>query len=130
MHERLLHKSNLILSKMDKICHAAESMAAQMKVVGNSAYTLVSTVSIQKNKLSTDKGAASSKPTRDCWNCGRRHQFYTRELCPAFGKICAKCKKPNPFTAKCHTHTSELHKGVKAVDDDNLDEVFPQTFQL
>ena len=64
--ERLLRESNLTLSKTDKICRAAESMAAQMKVVGDSADTLVSAVTIQGNKLNTEKGATSSKPTRDC----------------------------------------------------------------
>lgn len=65
------------------------------------------------------------KPTRDCWNCGRTHHFHQRALCPAFGKICSKCKKPNQFAAKCRSSTGSSHKTVQAVDDDNFDEVFP-----
>ena len=64
----------------------------------------------------------SAKPTRDCWNCGRRHQFHKRALCPAFGKICSKCNKPNHFAAK---YQSSLQRNVQAIDEDNLDEVFP-----
>ena len=62
----------------------------------------------------------SAKPTRDCWNCGRRHQFHKGALCPVFGKICSKCNKPNHFPAKCR---SSLQRNVQAVDEDN--EVFP-----
>ena len=65
------------------------------------------------------------KPTRDCWNCGRKHQFHQRALCPAFGKVCNKCGKPNHFAAQCRSNTSESHKNVQAIDDDNGDEVFP-----
>ena len=52
---------NSITSKTDKISHVAENMVAQMKVVEDSADTLISAVTVWGNKLSTEKGAASSK---------------------------------------------------------------------
>ena len=121
--ERLFRESNLTLAKIDEICRAAESMVAQMRVVGSGdmANTTVSAVT-QSN---TPNKETSLKPTRDCWNCGQRHQFHQRALCLAFGKICSKCKKPNHFAAKCRSSTGSLHKTVQAVDDDNFDEVFP-----
>ena len=121
VRERLVHESNLTLAKTDEICHVAESMAAQMKVVasGDATTTTVSAVTRSNNP----NRETSSKPTRDSWNCGRRHQFHQRALCPAFGKICSKCNKPNHFAAKCRLSTSSTHKNVQTVDD-NFNEVF------
>ena len=45
VRERLLRESNLTLTKTDEICHAAESMMAQMKVVEESAGVTVSAIS-------------------------------------------------------------------------------------
>ena len=42
--ERLLRESNLTLAKRDKICHAAESMLTQLKVVDESLESAVNTV--------------------------------------------------------------------------------------
>ena len=49
VRERLLWKSKLTLADTDEICHAAESMLAQMKVVGDSA-----TVSVVKSGTATE----------------------------------------------------------------------------
>ena len=63
------------------------------------------------------------------------YQFHKRELCPAYGKTCNKCNKPNHFAVKCRMPTKSkevsavkpdevTESGVSAVKDD-LDEVFP-----
>jgi len=137
VRERLLREANLTLDRTDEICRAAESMARQMKVVGEG----VTVSAIANKRRSNDMGDVSTKPSRDsggreCWNCGRKHQFHKRELCPAFGKTCNKCNKPNHFAIKCRTPTKskgvsmvesdeeENGSGISAVTDD-LDEVFP-----
>ncbi|GFX55345.1 retrovirus-related Pol polyprotein from transposon 297 [Trichonephila clavipes] len=48
-----------------------------------------------------------SKTQYNYKKCGRKHK--TRE-CPAFGKICAKCKKKNHFAAKCFQSTKNIHE--------------------
>lgn len=123
VRETLLHESNLTLAKTNEICRAAKSMVAQVRVVGSGdmANTNVSAVT-QSNTPHTE---TSLKPTRDCWNCEWRHQFHQQALCPAFGKIRSKCKKPNHFATKCGSSTGSSHKTVQAVDDDDFDEVFP-----
>jgi len=130
VRERLLREANLTLDKTDEICRAAESMVHQMKVVGEG--TTVNAVAGKRR--SEDTTVSSAKPTRECWNCGRRHQFHKRELCPAYGKTCNKCNKLNHFAVKCRTQTKEVSavkpneeitkSGVAATKDD-LDEVFP-----
>ena len=127
VRERLLRESNLTLSKTDEICRAAESMIAQMKVVGHmdSLGASVSAVrSHQEHKQSSIDKSHDNKHTRECWNCGRRHEYHQKELCPAYGKICSKCHKPNHFAAKCRGGRNvNTGRSIKAVDDD-ADEVF------
>ena len=51
-----------------------------------------------------EKGQPNSVPVvsegriKDCRFCGRSHE---RSNCPAFGQVCAYCKKKNHFVAKC-----------------------------
>ncbi len=74
VRERLLRESNLTLQKTDEICRAAHAE--------NGSST-----------LSHDRRNA-----KECW---RKHSFRTKESCPAFGKTCNKCHKPNHFAVKC-----------------------------
>lgn len=116
-HERLLRESDLTLQKTDEICHAAESMLAQVKMVDDSLGSTVNAV-----KPENDPQPKPSKNLRECWNCGRRHELSKRELCPAYGKTCNKCRKQNHFAAKCRSKTSTPTptQTVKAVDDDEV----------
>ena len=98
VRERLLREADLTLKKTDEICHAAESMMAQVKIVDG-----------QQRPL---------KAVRECWNCGRRHDFSKRELCPAFGKTCNKCHKPNHFANKCRSKWADT--AVRAIKDDEV----------
>ena len=69
-------------------------------------------------------GKNFKKPTRECWNCGRRHEYYKRDLCPAYGKICNKCLKPNHFAARCWTtRCRNTLKQSDALEEE--EEVFP-----
>ena len=116
VRERLLRESALTLDKTNEICHAAESMNVQMKMVEEDTETKVNVVSSQ------DKfQKAMSDKAKECWNCGRRHEHHQKELCPAYGKVCRKCKKLNHFAVKCR---SAKNKDVKALEEDG-EETFP-----
>ena len=74
-----------------------------------------------------DQPAANSK-VRECWNCGHTHEYHKKELCPAYGKTCLKCQKPNHFASKCRSKTSKTRptqRHVRAVESEDPDEVFP-----
>ncbi|GFX14001.1 uncharacterized protein TNCV_612061 [Trichonephila clavipes] len=43
----------------------------------------------------------------NCKKCGRKHKPLE---CPAFGKICAKCKKKSHFAAKCFQNTKNIQE--------------------
>ena len=113
--ERLLRETKLTLEKTDEICHAAESMLAQLKVVEDSTSSSVNAVNSENTQQRTT--AKEDGNTRECWNCGRKHGFQKRELCPAYGKTCNKCHKPNHFAAKCRSKTNA--KAVKAIEENN-----------
>ena len=76
---------------------------------------------------STSDGSSSRRrPASDagtCGNCGRRHG--SKDACPAKGKQCNKCGKPNHFGNVCRsrraaavTHTSSDGAEVAGYDDD------------
>ena len=94
-------------------------MNEQMKTICND---LDSVHAVRSSKIQTRRGE-TVKPTtadksrselRECWNCGRQHAYYKRELCPAFGKTCNKCHKLNHFAKKFHSG-----KDVKAVEEND-----------
>lgn len=80
--EKLLRKAKLTLAETDDICRSHESTASQMKLMDASS-TNVNAVEPEHEK----RGTAG---LRECRNCGRKHEFSKRELCPAFGKTCNK----------------------------------------
>ena len=119
VRERLLRESNLTLSKTDEICRAAESMIAQMKVIGHmdSLGASVSAVrSHQEHKQSSIDKPHDSKCTRECWNCGRSHELNTtrKSFVQHMGRFAAKCRGGR------NVNTG---RSIKTIDDD-ADEVF------
>jgi len=66
------------------------------------------------------KGPPSTSPVEyhECQNCGRKHDFSKRELCPAFGKVCNKCRKPNHFAVKCRSQRARLVRAVEEGEEE------------
>ena len=115
VRERLLRESNLTLGKADEICRAAESTSQQLKLVESPEASI--------HVVDRPPDDSERKHMKECWKCGWRHAFYKRELCPAYGKICNKCQKPNHFAVKCRQKTQQT--AVKAVNEqDSGEEVY------
>lgn len=129
--ERLLREAKLTLQRTDEICHAAESMSVQMKVVEESnPGPSVSAIQSNKGKTKEPESAPDSRSGRECWNCGRRHDLQKRELCPAYGKACRKCHKMNHFAAKCRSRGSPSVRPVISTgieEQEDTEEIF-QTY--
>ena len=113
--ERLLREPTLSLHKTDEICRAAESMLVQLKLMEDSTGSPVNAVKPESTPQQASHKEGSN--TRECWNCGRKHDFQKREMCPAYGKTCNKCHKPNHFAVKCRSKGTGTQKGVKTVDE-------------
>ena len=131
--ERLLRESTLTLKRTDELCHAAETMMSQLKYMEDSLGNAVSAVLKVPGTPSSKTSDSRTRKLRECCNCGRRHEFYKRELCPAFGKLCHKCKKPNHYAGKCRSQNNG--GDVKLVDEssseaENFEEIFPLEFPV
>ncbi|UYV63766.1 K02A2.6-like, partial [Cordylochernes scorpioides] len=98
--ERYLQDPDLTLSKAIALGRAAESSRTQLKEIKEE---------VTVNKLSSYKETSSNKNTehkyvkknhklfKACGKCASKHEYGN---CPAYGKQCHKCKKPNHY-AKC-----------------------------
>ena len=115
---RMLRESGLTLKRTDEICHAAESLTVQLKQVEDSSDSGVSDNGVSAVAGNTEtqqfEKPAEPKRIRECWNYGQRHEFQ-KELCPAYGKTCRKCRKPNHFAVKYRSRAAP--SSVKAVED-------------
>ena len=126
--ERLLREPALTFNRTDEICHAAESMTSQLKLVDDSLEKSVSAIS-QGTKSTNTSLPPSDGGIRECRNCGRRHETQRREQYPAFGKACRKCRKPNHFAVKCRSQGGPL--GIRSVKSSQMgaretdEEIFP-----
>ena len=135
MREQLLREADLTLKKTDEICRAAESMAAQMKIVGDtSGHTMVNVIKTKGPQTPAHKRSTQSqynkantgKQTRECWNCGQNHEIANKESCPAYGKEFKRCHTKNHFASKCWSKISPNQRTVRVVDtEENEVEVFP-----
>ena len=106
----LLKKPNLTLQKAHDYCRTFEA------------------AELQKYKFSTPAGAGTEhsigiqpvnklneqdkKPPRSCKFCGYKHPFTKPSRCPAFGKLCLKCKQKGHFAQVCPANV----KGGSQVD--------------
>ena len=63
-------------------------MTVQMKEIANEPIAVVHTVKESETQKQNLNKSKTMNNTRECWNCGRKHEYYKRDLCPAYGKIC------------------------------------------
>ena len=103
--ERLLREESekLTLETAIKICQTAESAKEQIKVVKascrrKSQENVEIDVVKQQNPVNVIKTQDGYGHTINCRNCGRQHKV---KQCPAYGKSCNKCSKPNHFAKVC-----------------------------
>ena len=131
VRERLLRESKLDLARTDEICRSAESMHAQMKIVGDVAEAEANKVDQdQKPKGDQERipNSWKSKKNRskqwrrgkECLKCGYQHP-QKLESCPAIGQECLKCGKRNHFASRC---PSKEVKATDLGDDDEAGEMY------
>ena len=111
LQELLLREDNLILDKAIKICRAFEQSNRQVKEFRESVSLSSSSTKVNKVTQGSDtrmpSGRKPSQPNKtpskmnerlnfDCKYCGYKHEKQ-RDKCPAWGKVCEKCKGLNHF---------------------------------
>lgn len=105
IQERLLQQSNLTLKKAEEFCRATEISRIQVKELKTEKevdaiqHQRVTHQSRRANEKNNNTQVDVNKNNKyDCLKCGRNH---ARMNCPAFGKTCNICSKPNHFAVGC-----------------------------
>ena len=113
---KMLQDRNLTLAKAIDICRSGESASVKLKdLPGSSAsFSDIHDVSAKARAGTSKRG--SSEGRRVCKYCGKTHEF-SKEKCPAFGRVCKNCGIRNHFANVCKQKT----KAVNAVSSDNSD---------
>ena len=120
VRKRLLQESKLTLKDTIDICKSSETTSKQLKAMNSDDVAFVSLCQ-HKTYKTPDKKKLFKPQSKDekfkkqaipeCSCCGLKH-VRKKHLCPAWGKVCAKCHLKNHFASKCTTK-SEENKGQK-----------------
>lgn len=121
--ERLLREDGLTLDKAVGICRADEESRKQMKTLNDEEQVHALRRKTQHQRNNRNEGYAKIGPSRrdhekrgsnssfSCGKCGTTHE---KRNCPAYGKKCHKCKKPNHYQKFCK---SKFSKSVHGLDE-------------
>ena len=86
---RMFRDPELTLAKAMNMCKVAELSQSQLKQIA-----------VCYSKKDRQIGKAHKEKQSKCKYCGTIHEF-SKSKCPAYGKTCSKCKKPNHFASVC-----------------------------
>lgn len=129
VRERLLRETDLTLADAVKICQASELALQHAKTFSDGTRDMTqdgATVAVV-SKLMDKRSTVGGKEEKDsnkfkCKRCGTVH---SPRKCPAFGKICNKCKGQNHFAKQCFSKPKQDEMGhVRAVEESSLCDTF------
>ena len=147
LRKQLLQVRDLALAICVDMCRAFEATTTHMRVMTGGTPDVVDAVEQSKHTKSKPPGEKSLKKSRKhsrptyqglgegmlkeaCNYCGYVHE---RGKCPAYGKNCAVCNKPNHFAKVCRgkgkpQRKQTVHATLDDYDDaDNEDKMFSLT---
>ena len=102
LRRRLLRETDLDLDKLAKIAHAAESAEHQANEIEKNEEK-INKISFENRKESMSRREVDMKDNKQkhCYGCGSNKHLHGSPQCPALGKTCNSCKKPNHFSSVC-----------------------------
>ena len=102
LRRRLLREPDLTLEKLLSISHATESSEQQATAMEHVDHSL------NRISLRGPFRKPLKSPTQDrlCYGCGNGGHLHGSKECPAKGKRCNFCKKPNHFASVCFKNSS------------------------
>ena len=138
VRRKLLQEPKLSLEKCLDICRSAEATSAHLKVISGQSISTdkpadtVNTLDKRRKSKAPPKRPSKGpkqpvpEPKKDllkcCKHCGTSH-IKQRLKCPAFGKVCSACNKPNHFAEMCKSAPgSRPRNGVNMIDADSSSE--------
>lgn len=123
---RLLQERKLTLNKCLDICKSFETSTSQLKVLAGKEVNRVDRkprelTNKPRSQKFTTQGAKPRPSQILCKFCAQNHPP-KKELCPAWGKECNKCKKMNHFSKCCPPQVKKKLYGVDAQSDSESEE--------
>ena len=111
LREKQLQETDLELQKVIDMCRASEFSKRQTKSITEEPKNVdyVNKKAAPRKFPPKAHGKKKTGPTSACKRCGTVHG--PRE-CPAFGKICQKCKNRNHFASQCLSKNVHLASGM------------------
>ena len=138
VRERMLRDKDLTLDRAIEMCKTAEVTKKHMQQLKEESTKEESTGEVReirhkqmgkkyRNSSSMRSNTYASKPLDKkeetlnntehwCQRCGRKH---ASGRCPAYGRTCAKCKKPNHFAECCKTRKID-NLSLEEYDEDQV----------
>lgn len=138
LQEKLIRETDITLEKTIAYCRAAELSKQQVQVLNDQS--VVATVKKYNKKVesfnnNTKKGCSEKEYI--CKKCGYTHE---PRQCPAYGKICNKCKKVNHFAIGCRVKSNnynksndnrrKINKNIRQIEQDEETEDDEEDIQL
>ena len=114
IREKLLNEgSDLTLDKAIQIAKTHEINQSQLQTIkhdkdGGATTTVEAITRRDKGRRYNATPQEYSKRGQDCGKCGRSHE---KGCCPAYGKKCRKCSKPNHFEKVCKSDANRGNSG-------------------
>ena len=106
---KVLHKKWTLQQTLEEM-QVFEDTSMQVEAMGQPTINGISKINKkQKDKSKTQNTGRAKERNRTCKYCGRTHPMQ-KELCPAYGKFCSKCGKPNHFSTVCLSATRGREK--------------------
>ena len=125
---RLFREKECSLAKAVESLRISEVTLEQLMVIGDKEDETVNAVSEKPRRRVPEKTvqkktiALSKSQPQSCRYCGgKRHQ--ERQQCPAYGKYCRNCGKPNHFQSVCRLQpTKKVHVVMTEHSDSESDD--------
>ena len=111
LRRQLLKERELTLHRAIQMCQINETADAHTTQVTQQAHN---TQVAEQAEVRVVRHSSLQKD-KSCIYCGRVHPR-KKELCPAFGKICSACSKPNHFAKVCKTTSRKTSGRINVVD--------------
>lgn len=103
LQEQLLRERTLTLEKCIDTCRAAEYAQIKRKEFRPEIVNKIKHDRKYETKKSFEAKKENEKNEKSCKFCGKKHKFL-KELCPAWGKTCTKCKKKTILPTDVYHH--------------------------
>ena len=113
---KVLHKKWTLQQTLEEM-QVLEDTSMQVEAMGRQDTNNVSKIKRKKKTRIKVSNPEQSKDKKLCKYCGRSHP--TQKTCPAYGKYCSKCGKPNHFSIVCMSDKGPTEKPKGSVSHDS-----------